>query len=81
MTAAGVDRGQLYHHLRDLFVHGLVEQPERGRYALTNRGTMLFLVATLLPAFGGPRPTVYTAEDLDLGEREDEGAGGAAALP
>src|SRR5437867_3582109 len=29
MAALGLDRGQLYHHLRDLFVQGLVRQPQR----------------------------------------------------
>jgi DNA-binding transcriptional ArsR family regulator len=59
MEAVGLDRGQLYHHLRDLFVQGLVRQPVRGRYTLTGRGTYIFLgagvVATL---FGGDGPSI-----------------------
>lgn len=81
MTAAGVDRGQLYHHLRDLFVHGLVEQPERGRYALTGRGTVVFLAAGLLPQLSGPVVARPNPAELDLGEREEEGAGGTAIPP
>jgi DNA-binding transcriptional ArsR family regulator len=70
LAAAGIDRGQLYHHLRDLFVHGLVEQPERGRYALTGRGTVVFLAATLLPQLGGPGQPgqMPPPEDLDRDE-------------
>jgi|GEM_PF-5884231 len=48
MEALGFDRGQLYHHLRDLFVQAMVEQPERGRYALTARGAWTYLLAGLL---------------------------------
>lgn len=48
MEALGFDRGQLYHHLRDLFVQAMVEQPERGRYSLTSRGAWALLVAGLL---------------------------------
>lgn len=66
IEAIGIDRGQLYHHLRDLFVHGLVEQPERGRYAATLRGQMLFLAAGHL-ALIGPK-TVREASELDLGD-------------
>lgn len=53
LAAVGLDRGQLYHHLRDLLVQGLVEQPERGRYAVTRRGERAFLLSCLLP--GDPR--------------------------
>lgn len=66
IEAAGIDRGQLYHHLRDLFVHGLVEQPERGRYAATLRGRMLFLAAGHL-ALIAPK-TLHEASELDLGD-------------
>jgi DNA-binding transcriptional ArsR family regulator len=48
MEALRFDRGQLYHHLRDLFVQAMVEQPERGRYALTGRGIWALLLAGLL---------------------------------
>jgi DNA-binding transcriptional ArsR family regulator len=49
LTAVGLDRGQLYHHLRDLLLQGFVEQPERGRYAITRRGERAFLLSCLLP--------------------------------
>ena len=48
IEALAFDRGQLYHHLRDLFVQAMVEQPERGRYALTSRGAWALLLAGLL---------------------------------
>lgn len=71
LAATGIDRGQLYHHLRDLFVQGLVEQPERGRYRLTGRGGMTFHIACLFPQFGGPREdAVGGAAALDLGEED-----------
>lgn len=53
MEAVGLDRGQLDHHLRDLFVQGLVKQPVRGRYALTGRGTCVFLGAGVVATLGG----------------------------
>jgi DNA-binding HxlR family transcriptional regulator len=48
-TAVGVDRGQLHHHLKELLVQGLVEQPARGHYAVTDRGEHAFLLSCLLP--------------------------------
>jgi DNA-binding transcriptional ArsR family regulator len=53
MEAVGLDRGQLYHHLRDLFVQGLVRQPVRGRYVLTGRGACIFLGAGIVSELGG----------------------------
>jgi DNA-binding transcriptional ArsR family regulator len=53
MEAVGLDRGQLYHHLRDLFVQGLVRQPFRGRYTLTGRGSCIFLGAGVVATLGG----------------------------
>jgi DNA-binding transcriptional ArsR family regulator len=61
-----IDRSQLYHHVRDLFVHGLVEQPERGRYEATARGKMALLLAGHLGAIGPE--TLREAAELDLGE-------------
>jgi DNA-binding transcriptional ArsR family regulator len=66
LAAVGLDRGQLYHHLRDLLLQGLVEQPERGRYAITRRGAQAFLLSCLLP--GDPRQPPPAAPPLDLGE-------------
>ena len=64
----GLDRGQLYHHLRDLLLQGFVEQPERGRYAITRRGERAFLLSCLLP--GDPRQPPAAAPPLDLGETD-----------
>ncbi len=61
MAAAGIDRGQLYHHLRDLLLQGLVRQPERGRYAGTSRGEMAFFAATVLPQLGNPKDREHAA--------------------
>ena len=47
--AVGLDRGQLHHHLKELLLQGLVEQPARGRYAITERGERAFLLSCLLP--------------------------------
>ncbi len=66
LEAVALDRSQLYHHLRDLFVHGLVEQPERGSYEATLRGQMLLLLAGHL-AMVGPE-TLREAPELDLGD-------------
>jgi DNA-binding transcriptional ArsR family regulator len=66
LAAVGLDRGRLYHHLRDLLLQGFVEQPERGRYALTRRGERAFLLSCLLP--GDPRQPAPPAPPLDLGE-------------
>ncbi|HEU5317424.1 MAG TPA: winged helix-turn-helix domain-containing protein [Chloroflexota bacterium] len=65
MESAGLDRGQLYHHLRDLFVQGLVEQPERGRYAATPRGRSTFFAACVLPNAGD---ATDKARALDLSD-------------
>jgi DNA-binding transcriptional ArsR family regulator len=53
MEAVGLDRGQLYHHLRDLFVQGLLQQPQRGQYKLTGRGACIFVGAGALSTLGG----------------------------
>jgi DNA-binding transcriptional ArsR family regulator len=58
IAATRVDRGQLYHHLRDLFVQGLVGQPARGRYEATARGQMVFLAAQTLSSLGDPHERV-----------------------
>jgi DNA-binding transcriptional ArsR family regulator len=71
LAAVGLDRGQLYHHLRDLFVQGLVEQPERGRYALTGRGHCAFLVAGELLELGGRAPGLPLT-DLDDGAEQGD---------
>lgn len=68
LAAVGLDRGQLYHHLRDLLLQGLVEQPERGRYAITRRGTRAFLLSILLPGDTRQEPGAPTA--LENGEVE-----------
>ncbi|HEX2185788.1 MAG TPA: winged helix-turn-helix domain-containing protein [Chloroflexota bacterium] len=68
MQAVDLDRGQLYHHLRDLFIEGLVEQPQRGQYALTTKGQLVFLAVRLLPQLGPPVVVVPGMEpepDLD----------------
>jgi len=62
MEALGFDRGQLYHHLRDLFVQAMVEQPERGRYALTGRGVWTYLLAGLL-AGDVPTPAEFPVDE------------------
>lgn len=42
LGAVSLDRGQLYHHLKDLFLQGMFEQPGRGIYSITSRGEALF---------------------------------------
>ncbi len=64
LAMTGIDRGQLYHHLRDLFVQGFVEQPERGRYAATMRGEIVLLVAWHLPLLG-PEPREAAEPEFD----------------
>lgn len=66
-TSTGLDRGQLYHHLRDLFVEALVEQPERGRYRLTGRGETAALLGAVLAstAAEAPRPLTLEPEEDD----------------
>ena len=68
LVAAGVDRGQLYHHLRDLFLEGLVAQPERGRYEVTRHGRLVFLVVGHLPRLGERTTPVL---GIDLGDEAD----------
>ena len=75
MEAVGIDRGQLYHHLRDLFVQGLVEQPERGRYAATSRGFIAFLVASTLTTAGDPADRARVLDVSDLEEQLRAGDG------
>jgi DNA-binding transcriptional ArsR family regulator len=65
LAMTGIDRGQLYHHLRDLFVQGFVEQPERGRYAATMRGEIVLLVAWHLPLLG-PEPKGVSEPEFDV---------------
>ena len=69
MDLVEIDRGQLYHHLRDLFVQGLVEQPERGKYAATSRGLLAFHVASVLPSAGDPADR---SRILDLPQPEED---------
>lgn len=76
LTAVGLDRGQLHHHLKELLVQGLVEQPERGRYAITSRGERAFLLSCLLP--GDSRHEAEAPPPLDLGE---DGAAPPAHAP
>ncbi len=61
-SSTGLERGQLYHHLRDLFMQGLVEQPERGRYHLTGRGEVVLLLTAVL-AVAGPDEEVATVPE------------------
>ncbi len=61
-----LDRSPLYHHVRYLFAHGFIEQPDRGSYALTLRGRMVLLVIGHLGHIG---PESFgEAPELDLGE-------------
>jgi DNA-binding transcriptional ArsR family regulator len=76
LAAVDLDRGQLYHHLRDLLLQGFVEQPERGRYAITRRGERAFLLSCLLP--GDPRQPAPPAPPLDL---DASGAPAVAPAP
>jgi DNA-binding transcriptional ArsR family regulator len=71
MEAVGLDRGQLYHHLRDLFVHGLVRQPVRGRYVLTGRGACIFLGAGIVSELGGREGPSVPFEPGEPGESAD----------
>lgn len=73
--ATGLDRGQLYHHLRDLFVEGLVEQPERGRYRLTDRGETVVLLGAVLASAAPEAKEPFTLRPEDI--RGDGGTGGA----
>jgi len=74
MEALGLDRGQLYHHLRDLFVQGLVVQPVRGSYKLTGRGTCIFLATGTAAELGGREgPSIRLEPD-----EEDETTGKSA---
>ena len=41
--SAGLGGGPLYHHLRELMAAGLVSQPDRNRYRITDRGLDAFL--------------------------------------
>ena len=66
IAAVSLDRGQLYHHLRDLFVQGFVEQPSRGTYAVTSRGAPMLLIAGHLGIIG---PESHReSPELDLGD-------------
>ncbi len=78
MEAVGLDRGQLYHHLRDLFVQGLVRQPQRGQYALTGRGTCIFLGAGAVSTlFGREGPWVPFEPEEPDGPDGPDGTDGA----
>lgn len=66
LARVSIDRGQLYHHLRDLFVEGFVEQPSRGRYAATSRGEYVLLVAGHLAAIGPE--TRREVSELEFGD-------------
>ena len=65
LQALSLDRSPLYHHVRYLFAHGFVEQPDRGSYALTLRGRMVLLVVGHL-GYIGPE-SFGEAPELDLG--------------
>lgn len=58
-ASTGLERGQL-------FVQGLVEQRERGRYELTGRGQMVVLLATVLGA-GPDEHAAAVPEELAAG--------------
>lgn len=64
--ATGLDRGQLYHHLRDLFVEGLVEQPERGRYRLTSRGETVVMLSAVLESAACDAKEPFTLRPEDV---------------
>ncbi|HEV2126783.1 MAG TPA: winged helix-turn-helix domain-containing protein, partial [Chloroflexota bacterium] len=72
VSLVGLDRGQLYHHLRDLFLQGLVEQPERGLYAVTARGLSAFHLSSLFLNIGYPHETtgITGAAALELDDEE-----------
>jgi DNA-binding transcriptional ArsR family regulator len=78
VAATGVERSQLYHHLRDLFVQGLVEQPERGRYAATDGGAMVFLAADALHSLIEPAEH-HRDQDFDAAEMDREAPAGGPA--
>jgi DNA-binding transcriptional ArsR family regulator len=65
LEVLSLDRSPLYHHLRYLFAHGFIEQPDRGSYALTLRGRMVILLIGHL-AYIGPESIQETPE-LDTG--------------
>lgn len=71
-AAVGVDRGQLHHHLKELLVQGLVEQPARGRYGVTDRGERAFLLSCLLPGKSEPQEPAR-AGDADPGSATARG--------
>lgn len=66
LQAVNLDRSQLYHHLRDLFVHGLVAQPERGRYNATNDGRSMLLAVSHLAKVG--HASFRATAELDMGD-------------
>jgi DNA-binding transcriptional ArsR family regulator len=72
-TAVSVDRGQLHHHLKELLVQGLVEQPARGRYAMTDRGQRAFLLSCLLPGKPERQEPAAHADDADPGNATARG--------
>ena len=74
LAAVKIDRGQLYHHLKDLFLQDMVEQPERGMYAITPRGAALFYLSAVFPKFGS-RETRLSPADIDLGDDSDASDG------
>jgi len=76
-AAVGVDRGQLHHHLKELLVQALVEQPARGHYAVTNRGEHAFLLSCLLPGKTEQNERASDADDVDLGTATTRGRGAA----
>ena len=65
--STGLERGQLYHHLRDLFLQGLVTQRERGSYELTGRGQTVLLLATVLADAGPDERSVPVPEEFSAG--------------
>ncbi len=79
----GLEGGPLYHHLNDLLTCGLVEQPERSRYALTTTGRRLLAMLGVVHRdmrFGrrqvasgaeGEQSSASTGEDQPIKDRGD----------
>lgn len=75
IEATGLDKGPLYHHLKELFLANLVQQRERGRYSLTSHGEMVFLVfASLLTGCVGlsEHEVMWSDSAEETSAREDQ---------
>jgi DNA-binding transcriptional ArsR family regulator len=75
IEATGLDKGPLYHHLKELFLANLVQQRERGRYSLTSHGEMVFLVlANLLTGYVGlpESEAMWSDSDEETPAQEDQ---------